>query len=68
MTKDLAKDIAERAVWTFVQAFTAAWVVVDGQLAPSAKTAALAGLAAVVALIKGVAASRLGEQNAALPG
>lgn len=65
MTKQLAQDIAERMVWTFVQAFAATFVVAD---LSTAKTAALAGLAAVLAVLKGVAASRIGEQTAALPG
>jgi hypothetical protein len=64
VTKQLALDIAERAVWTFLQAFAGAFVVAD---LTTAKTAALAGLAAVLSLVKGLAASRLGDPSAALP-
>lgn len=65
MMKDLVRDVAERAVWTFVQAFLGAFVVTD---LSTAKTAALAGLAAAIAVVKGFVASQVGEQNAALPG
>ena len=63
--KDLVRDVAERAAWTFAQAFLGAFVVTD---LSTAKTAALAGLAAAVAVLKGFVASQVGERNAALPG
>lgn len=65
MMKDLVRDVAERAAWTFAQAFLGAFVVTD---LSTAKTAALAGLAAAIAVVKGFVASQVGEQNAALPG
>ena len=48
--KDLVRDVAERAAWTFAQAFLGAFVVTD---LSTAKTAALAGLAAAIAVVKG---------------
>ena len=61
----LIRDIAERAAWTFLQAFLGVFVVTD---LSSAEGAALAGVAAVVSLIKGIVATHVGERNAALPG
>lgn len=50
------KNIATRAVWTFVQTFLAAFVVTD---MATAKQAALAGIAAVLSVVKTVAAEQL---------
>ena len=63
--KDLVRDVAERAAWTFAQAFLGAFVVTD---LSTAKTAAPAGLAAAIVVVKGFVASQVGQQNAALPG
>ena len=52
------RDIFERALLTFVQAFLATFVVVD---LASSKGAALAGAAAVLSLIKSVVASTYGD-------
>lgn len=52
-----ARDTTERALFTFVQAFTATWVVGGGM--SSARSAAIAGVAAVLAVIKAAAASRV---------
>lgn len=62
-----ARDLAERVLWTFVQAFLGTLTVapiVDVDL-PTVKVAALAGAAAVLSLLKGVAASRLGTPGTA---
>lgn len=58
----LLRDVAERAVMTFVQAFLGAFVVTD---LSTARTAALAGAAAALAVIKGFVASRVGEAGTA---
>lgn len=52
-----ARDTAERALFTFVQAFAATWVVGGGM--SSARSAAVAGAAAVLAVVKAAAASRV---------
>lgn len=67
------KDILERAAWTFMQTFLAAIlaspIFTDSTLNLGAiKSAAVAGLAAVLSLAKGVVASYQGSGNAALPG
>lgn len=67
MNRKLLIDIAERALWTFVQAFLAVFAVtgaLDVDFA-SAKKAAIAGVAAVLAVLKGFAASRIGSDNTA---
>jgi hypothetical protein len=71
MTRQLAIDIAERAAATAVQAFISALLVgpaLDLSV-PTVKAAGLAALAAVLSILKGVAASRLGDPTsaAALP-
>ncbi len=52
------RDILERAVVTFLQAFLSVFAVAD---LASAEAAAVAGAAAVLSLIKGVAASQFGD-------
>lgn len=67
MTRQLAIDIAERAAATFLQAFLAvllAGTALDFSV-PALKAAGLAGIAAVLAMLKGVVASRLGDGTAA---
>lgn len=55
------KNVIERAVWTWVQAFGAALIVVD---VSTARDAALAGVAALVSFVKNVAAERLAALDA----
>lgn len=65
---DLVTDIAERALMTFVQAFLSVWIVSDwadlGDV-DLVKKAAVAGLAALLAVLKGAVASRIGDRNSA---
>ena len=60
--KPLYKDLIERAVWTAVQAFVAVWTVggVD-----SLKSAGAAALAAGISVLKGFAATKVGDPNTA---
>lgn len=55
------RDVAERVLWTFVQAFLGAFVVVSFTDVDPLEGAAIAGLTAVFSLIKNVAARRLKE-------
>jgi hypothetical protein len=67
MTKKLFLDLLERAAWTFAQAFLALFLF-TGELdtdIDTAKKAAVAGIAAVIALAKGVVASRVGDHGTA---
>ena len=52
------RDILERAAATFVQAFLSVFAVAD---LASAEAAVVAGVAAVLSLIKGIAASQFGD-------
>lgn len=61
--KKFWKDVAERVVWTFAQAFLAAWVITGGSKA--LESASIAGAAAVAALLKGVAAHKIGDPESA---
>jgi hypothetical protein len=67
MTKKLFLDLLERAVWTFLQAGLGVFVLADSFDAnlDNAEKAAMAGLAAVLALVKGVVASRVGDTGTA---
>lgn len=65
MTKAQLADIAERAAWTFAQAFLAVFVVTD---IATARGAALAGIAAAISVIKGFVATKVGTPGAGLPG
>lgn len=68
MNRRLAADIGERAAWTFVQAFLSVWVVsswADMADVGLLRQATVAGVAAVLAVLKGAAASRVGDQTAA---
>ena len=56
------KDILERTLVTFVQAFLGVWVVTD---VSTVKTAAVAGVAAALAVLKGLIASRVGDSASA---
>lgn len=62
-----ARDLAERVSWTFVQAFLSALTVpaiLTGDT-DVLRAALLAGAAAVLSLLKGVAASRIGTPGTA---
>jgi hypothetical protein len=58
----LIKDIIERAVWTALQTFAAVYTVggVD-----ELKSAATAAVAAGISVIKGVAATKVGDPKSA---
>jgi hypothetical protein len=60
--RNLYIDMAERALWTAVQAFIAVWIIGDPS---SAKSAAIAGVAAALSVVKGFAASRIGDKESA---
>jgi hypothetical protein len=60
------KDLAERVVWTFVQAFGGAFTVAAFSDIDAWQAALVAGAAAVLSLLKGVAASRLTRGTAQL--
>jgi hypothetical protein len=57
----IAIDIGERASSTFIQAFAGA-LLVNGM---NAESAAMAGAAAVLSLIKGLAATRVNKKGTA---
>ena len=57
----VTKDLFERAIATFVQAFLAVYVVGSTD---SLKAAGVAGAAALLSFIKSVAASRFGDRSA----
>jgi len=57
----VTKDIFERAIATFIQAFLAVYVVGSTD---SLKAAAVAGAAAVLSFVKSIAASRFGDGSA----
>lgn len=67
MTKRIYLDILERVAWTAVQAGAAEWLVTQGF---DVQTAKLAGAAALVAAVKCVLATKIGDSDsaAALPG
>lgn len=69
MSKTVLRDIAERAGWTFAEAFLAVFVVgaTMSDTLLSAKGAAVVGIAAVLSVIKGFVASKTGSGSAALP-
>jgi len=67
-----ARDLAERVIWTFLQSFAGALVtggVLDGVSGVADITgwqaAGLAGVAAVISLIKGLAAKFVGRADSA---
>ena len=60
--KSLILDVAERAAWTFAQAFLSVLVIAD---LSTARDAAVAGVAAAVSVIKGFVASQVGDADAA---
>jgi len=58
----LNKQMLERAVATFAQAFLSVFVVADMS---TAKTAATAGVAALLSVVKSWAATRVGDPKTA---
>ena len=58
----LTKDVLERVVATFIQAFLGIFII-GGDIG-NAKTAGLAGATAVLSLVKGIVASRFGDKSA----
>ena len=59
----ITKDLFERAIATFIQAFLAVYVVGSTD---SLKAAAVAGAAALLSFVKSVAASRFGDGSASV--
>lgn len=55
---DNYRDILERTVWTFAQAFLATFAVSD---LSTVKSAAIAGVAAALAVVKGAAKAKVGK-------
>ena len=55
-------QMLERAAATFAQAFLSVFVIAD---VSTAKTAAVAGVAALLSLVKGWAATKVGDPNSA---
>jgi len=55
---DILKQVAERAVMTFAQAFLSVFVVTD---LSSARGASIAGVAAALSVIKSFLATRIGD-------
>lgn len=73
MSRRLALDILERALWTAAQAFASTWIVTewaDLSDVGLAKRAAVAAVAAALSVVKGSLASRVGDGGSAatLPG
>lgn len=68
MSRVLLLDLLERAFFTFLQAFLGSFLAFNATDLTTAKTAAVAalaaGVAAALALVKGFAASRLGDGTA----
>ena len=62
ISKNLLKDVIERAVWTAVQAFIAIYTVggVD-----ELKSAAAAGVAAGISVLKGLVSTQVGDPQSA---
>jgi hypothetical protein len=68
MTKRFWIDMLERAIWTFIQAFLAVWVMFFDANADqffNAETAKAALVAGAVAVAKALMASRIGNGNSA---
>lgn len=61
-TKEFLMDVAERAAMTFAQAFLAVYTI--GDMA-SAKAGAVAGGAAVLSMLKGIAATKVKSEDSA---
>lgn len=61
MNRRLFLDIVERVGWTFLQGATSTLILADFLEVDAWKAAAVGGLAAVLAFVKGLAASRVGS-------
>lgn len=61
-SKKLLKDIAERAIWTGIQTFLAVYTV--GGLT-ELKAAGTAALAAMISVVKGFFATKVGDPDSA---
>lgn len=62
-TKRYWADLGERAAWTFLQAALAVFTVTGGK--DGMKAAAIAGVAAVLSMLKSLAASKIGNPDSA---
>lgn len=62
------KDAVERVAWTFVEAFTAALIAVGVFDLPALKAAGVAGLTAVLSVVKTLAAKQIGDKDSAAIG
>lgn len=58
-------DAAERVFWTFVETFTATLIMAGALEMSTVKAAALAGIASVLAVVKALAASQVGQKGTA---
>lgn len=65
MNKKLAIDILERTVWTYIQAFLGMLLAQSVLDVSTLKLAAVAAIPAALAVVKGFAASRVGDPSAA---
>ena len=60
------RDALERILWTFLEVFAGGLIAGDLLQLETYQTAALAGVAASLAVVKTIAASRIGRPNAAI--
>ena len=65
MSRRLLLDIIERVGWTFIEGATATLMLADFLAVDAWKAAVVGGLAAVLAVIKGYAASKVGSSISA---
>ena len=70
MTRRYVRDLAERVAATFAQGFIGLFLLSGAEVTgvvdfSSVKKAAIAGVFAVLSLIKGLIASRVGDKNSA---
>lgn len=68
MNRKLVADMAERAGFTFLQAFLSVWMIsswADLTDVGLWQRAAVAGIAAALSVVKGFAASKMGDGSAA---
>jgi len=57
------KDMLERAIWTFIEGFAGVLVTSSVLDVTVIEAAALAGIMAVVSLVKSIAVSKVGAQT-----
>lgn len=62
------RDALERVIWTFLEAFTAALLVAGVFDLETLEAASLAGVTAVLAVVKTIAATQLGKSGSAAIG